>query len=247
MRDLDAGSNGPGSSCALAVNDSGTVAGRSTAGMLAIWNGSSVTSLNVAGDVGGIDSRGVVVGSYRDGASTIAFRYADGALKAIAGPNSVATGINSRGQVAGTVDGRAFIYESGALRDLGTLGGARSSAKGLNDLGQVVGMSSDANSQPRAFEFDGAMRALPGPSYAGAIGINNRGQVVGSAEGTHGYLVEGDAYTRLDTLGAVTARGWRHMEPTGINDRGWIVGTGTNAAGELRAFILVPARGESRR
>jgi probable HAF family extracellular repeat protein len=162
-------------------------------------------------------------------------------LQALAPPNSAASGINSRGQVAGTSDGRAFLYADGARRDLGTLGGARSSAKGLNDSGQVVGMASDANAQPRSFVFDGAMRAL-GPAYSGAVAINNRGQVVGSAEGTHGYLVDGDTYTRLDTLSAVTAKGWRHMEPTGINDHGWIVGTGSNAAGELRAFILVPAR-----
>jgi probable HAF family extracellular repeat protein len=69
----------------------------------------------------------------------------------------------------------------------------------LNDSGQVVGMASDANAQPRSFVFDGAMRAL-GPAYSGAVAINNRGQVVGSAEGTHGYFVDGDTYTRLDTL-----------------------------------------------
>jgi len=45
MRDLDAGSNGPGSSCALAVNDSGFVAGRSSSGALVIWSGSSVAAI----------------------------------------------------------------------------------------------------------------------------------------------------------------------------------------------------------
>ena len=233
MRDL-----GPG--CALAVNNTGIAAGRSGTGALVIWKDSTSTSLGVSGDVGGIDADGVVVGAYREGTTTIAFRYADGVLQPIAPPNSAASGINSRGQVSGPLDGRAFLYENGARRDLGTLGGARSSAKGLNDSGQVVGMASDANAQPRSFVFDGAMRALPAPGYSGAVAINNGGQVVGSAEGTHGYHVDGDAYTRLDTLPDVTAKGWRRLEPTGINDRGWIVGTATNAAGDLRAFILVP-------
>jgi probable HAF family extracellular repeat protein len=64
---------------------------------------------------------------------------------------------------------------------------------------------------------------------------------VGSGEGIRGFLIDGDAVTRLDTLPAVVAHGWRRLEPTGINDRGWIVGTGSNADGDLRAFLLVPA------
>jgi hypothetical protein len=103
MRDL-----GPG--CALAVNNVGVVAGRSGTGTLVIWKDSTSTSLGVSGDVGGIDASGVVVGSYREGSTTIAFRYADGVLQALAPPNSAASGINSRGQVAGTSDGRAFLY-----------------------------------------------------------------------------------------------------------------------------------------
>ena len=235
LRDLGAG-------CGLAVNNAGTVAGRSTDGTLVLWKESAVTSLGVRGDVSDIDEGGVIVGTYRDGDATLAFRYADGTLAAIAPPNSTASGINSRGQISGTVDGRAFLYESGELRDLGTLGGARSSAKGLNDLGQVVGMASDANAQPQSFVFDGTMRALPGPSYSGAIAINNRRQVIGSAEGSYGYLIEGDAYTRLDMIPVVRANGWRRLQPAGINDRGWIVGTATNPEGDLRAFILIPGR-----
>ena len=46
------------------------------------------------------------------------------------------------------------------MRDLGTLGGNGSSAKGLNDRGEIVGLSTDANAQPRPFIFDGAMREL---------------------------------------------------------------------------------------
>jgi probable HAF family extracellular repeat protein len=124
------------------------------------------------------------------------------------------------------------------------LGGGFSTARGINDSGVIVGMSGDAFAAPTSFIYRKTMQALPGgPSYSSALAINNGGQVVGSGEGTYGYLVVDGQYTRLDTLPAVVAKGWRHLEPTGINDRGWIVGTGTNANGDLRAFLLIPGSG----
>jgi hypothetical protein len=47
-------------------------------------------------------------------------------------------------------------------------------------------------------------------------------------------------YTRLDTLPPVVAQRWRKLTPSAINNQGWIVGTGTNPAGDLRAFLLIP-------
>jgi len=237
----DLGEPGSPQSCALAVNNNGVVAGRSDTGEIVIWRASGVTHLGVKGDVGGIDGSGIVVGSMRDGATTTAFRYENGAVMSLGSSNSTATGINARGQIVGTANGHAVLYENGGVHDLGTLGGNGSSARGINDNGQVVGMAADANGQPQPFLYDVAMHALPGPGYSGAIAINNRGQVVGSAEGTHGYLIENGHSTRLDTLPAVVAMGWHKLEPTGINDRGWIVGTATNPAGDLRAFVLVPS------
>src|SRR5687768_7101112 len=70
MFDLGAGSDTAGSSCALAVNNQSVVAGRSSSGELVIWNGSAVTRLGVEGDIGDIDDRGVVVGSYREGSGS---------------------------------------------------------------------------------------------------------------------------------------------------------------------------------
>jgi probable HAF family extracellular repeat protein len=232
MRDL-----GPG--CALAVNDAGLVAGRIETGELATWQDSAITRLGVKGNVGGINAAGVVVGSLADGTTTRAFVYANGAMTTL--PGEKAAAINSHGAIAGTANGHAFLYQGGVMRDLGTLGGNASEARGLNDRGQVVGMSTDANGQPLSFLDDGAMSALPAPAYSSVAAINGRGQVVGSAEGTYGYLVDNGAYVRLDTLPEVASKGWRHLEPTGINDQGWIVGTGTNADGNLRAFLLIPA------
>jgi probable HAF family extracellular repeat protein len=242
MHDLGTGTDSAGGhSCALAVNNLGVAAGRSATGELVIWNHSNVTHLGVQGNVGGINDRGVVVGSFVQGASTRAFFYSHGVVTPFASEtSSEASAINFRGEIAGTSDDRAFVYRHGALVDLGTLGGNRSDANGLNDRGEVVGMSTDANGQPLSFLYDRVMQALPAPGYSSAAAINNRGQIVGSAEGISGYLIDGGNFVRLSTLPAVTAKGWRRLEPTGINDRGWIVGTGTDPDGNLRAFLLIP-------
>jgi len=244
IHDLGTGGGDPnGSSCALAVNDRGTVAGRSSSGDMVIWSGNTVTPIGAKGTVGGINDSGVVVGSVSQGGSTHAFVYANGSLKVIGGDAvGEATAVNLRGQVVGTLSGRAFLYENGGVRDLGTLGGF-SSAKGLDDFGRVVGMSTDSHGTPYPFLWNnGAMQAMPGPSGSGAIDIDDAGLVIGSAEGTYGYFLESGTYTRLDTLPAVVQKGWRHLEPTGVNNRGWIVGTATDSSGNLRAFVLVPSR-----
>ncbi|HEX4332760.1 MAG TPA: hypothetical protein VH040_11520 [Usitatibacter sp.] len=244
MHDLGTGGgDADGSSCALAVNDRAVAAGRSSSGDLVVWSGTSVAPIGVKGTVGGINDFNVVVGSAIASGSTRAFVYANGQLTTIGGDAAgEATAVNLQGQVTGTLSGHAFLYTNGATQDLGTLGGF-SGAKGLDDLGRVVGMSTDSNGTPYPFLWSkGAMQAMPGPSGSGAIDIDDAGLVIGSAEGTYGYYLDGGTYTRLDTLPAVVAKGWRHLEPTGVNNRGWIVGTATDGAGNLRAFLLVPSR-----
>jgi probable HAF family extracellular repeat protein len=249
MRDLGTGTDAAGgNSCAYAANDTGTIAGRAASGELVEWTSAGVTHLGVQGTVGDVNDNGVVVGSYNDGAFTRAFSYSNGVMKDLgnlgtnASTASSANAISAQGQIAGNSNGHAFLYENGAMRDLGTLGGSSSIAKGINDMGEVVGMASDANGAPTPFAYTTAMQALPAATYSAAIAVNNRGQVIGSGEGIYGYLVDGGAVTRLDTIPAVSAKGWRHLEPTGINDRGWIVGTATTPTGDLRAFLLVPGQ-----
>jgi probable HAF family extracellular repeat protein len=99
--------------------------------------------------------------------------------------------INNHGQVAGLVYVRGVNHHAfrtdatGALIDLGTLGGVDSAAEDLNDAGQTAGWSltpSGAN-RPLAIrtERDGAIAnlATSGGAASRAYAINNTGQIVG--------------------------------------------------------------------
>jgi probable HAF family extracellular repeat protein len=46
--------------------------------------------------------------------------------------------------------------------------------------------------------------------------------------------------TNLNTLAEVSAAGWNLREAIAINNVGQITGTGHNASGEERAFLLSP-------
>ncbi len=251
MVDLaQASGSAEGNSCGLAVNDHGVVAGRSGTGGLVLWNGASVTPLGVNGDVGAINDAGIVVGSYTGATGQRAFEWRDGVLHDLGAPGeatSVATAVNARGDIVGQANGHAFLFRDGAFLDLGTLGGSASIAKGINDRGDIVGMASDARGVSTAFLYAGSMQALAGPADSAGVDISDRGMVVASGEGYYGYIVSGSDVTRLDKLPVVIAKGWHHMEPTGINDRGWIVGTGFDADGNPRAFLLIPGKGRVQR
>ena len=99
--------------------------------------------------------------------------------------------INNRAQVTGIgSDSRAFLWQDGAFTDLGTLpGDVVSFGNAINDKGQVVGQSCGASAcGGRAFLWEnGVMTDLnalvpaASPLYLfEAVGINSRGQIVGT-------------------------------------------------------------------
>ena len=140
----------------------------------------------------------------------------------------------------------AFLWRSGrGMRDLGTLpGGTRSIATGLNDADVVVGTSdrrqSDGSLIYTAFRWTGrgGMRALLDrgdvslPTFASDI--NRWGQVLGTAQSTE---YPNDSWpVRWSRTGAVEVEpdwgqfGVYFVFGNGINDRGDIVGSGTETS-----------------
>ncbi len=124
------------------------------------------------------------------------------------GDGIMAVNLNNQGQVIGSSDlpgdssFHAFLWtrETG-MQDLGTIKGDVSSAAiGINDTGQIVGVSLDANFNPRAFLRQGpdlidlnTLVPAGSPLYlASACSINTAGEIVGFAfdnsGNVHAYL-----------------------------------------------------------
>jgi probable HAF family extracellular repeat protein len=118
---------------------------------------------------------------------------------------NIAFAINNRGQIAGQagVPGKpyhhAFLWQHGTMTDLGTLPGRLASlANAINNSGQVVGFSQDPNGNNTIAWLwqNGVMTNLNTLIPAGspmflieALGINNRGQIIGYGSLSNGQVL----------------------------------------------------------
>jgi probable HAF family extracellular repeat protein len=182
------------------INRAGVVVGGDGAAFS--WDGTKSALPGLAGFsvANAINDRGVIVGNVVQGDSGgfRAFVHEDGEttlLGTLGGSGSHAYGINRRGDIVGTADtpftasridfGHAYLLpEGGAMIDLGTLGGKGSVAYAVNNRGQVVGASLLAGDTAKHgfLHENGAMidlGTLPGAITSDAIGINDRGEIVG--------------------------------------------------------------------
>lgn len=269
---VEVGDLGGPTSVATAIDEDAHVAGygytAEEKGHGFLWHDGTIQDLGNFGsntDVKDV-SQGAVVGLYvtslNGSRRSQAFVLRDGVksdLNVIAG--SAASDINQSGQIAGThrrdetvglpanqQTQRAFLWENGAVTELGTLGGIWSQATGLNDHGHVVGdsaLGADGVAQA-GFVWspeDGMRRIEDGGGVARPAAINDEGVIVG----TH----------TCDPAGAAHAAVWddpaqaplRLPDPPGgtataasaVNVNGEIVGFATFPGDEPRAVLWKPA------
>ena len=195
----------------------------------------------------GISSEGVTVGAARPaGDADVAVVSSAGTFSALSAPGAIrsqANGINSSGQVAGTVQtpsgAQATVWSGGLISSLGTLGGSDSYGLGINDAGNVAGSASLANGDAHAFLFQsGIMKdlgTLGSGSWSAAYGINNANQVTGYSMTAAGGLraFRWDEISGMADLGTLGGNSYG----MGVNDSGQVTGASATPAGYLHAFF----------
>ena len=223
------------------------------------WSGSQSLLSNFGGSEGSamsVNNAGQIVGSsqFSDGHAE-AFVTSGNTMTALGllagGDWSSANDINNSGQVVGTASTksgsfRAFTWTAGGqIQSLGTLGGSNSYAMSVSDKGVVAGNSQNALGWTHAFSyFNGSMYDLGtlGGNNSYGYGTNSSGDVVGYSEttsgSTHAFIYRNGALVDLNNL-LPSNSGWTIEAAYDINDKGQIVGVGTNN-GERLAFLLNP-------
>jgi probable HAF family extracellular repeat protein len=230
-------------------------------------NSSYPESVNARGDVSGLSGNGTL-DPLTGLIEHVAVLWKSGqiiTLGTLGGNESDGVSLNDHDQVAGWAENavpdpvsmlghgtqdRAFLWQNGKMRDLGTLGGPDSFAWFINDSGQVAGVSyTDATpnpvtQQPDTHPFiwqDGKMRDLGSlggsvPTFGGVSGMNDRGEVVGQSDlagdqAAHPYLWNGKQMIDLGTLGGDFAGA------SGLNENGAVSGISDLADGTHHGFL----------
>jgi probable HAF family extracellular repeat protein len=157
----------------------------------------------------------------------------------LGGTTSNAHAVNASGQVAGVTNGNACLWTNGTMNVLGTLGGVMSNSYDINASGQVVGCVYEGapNYVTHAFVYSDGMMSLLDPfsvsnkptAWSQANGINDGGQIVGSAINANGnndaFIYSNGTVTDLCVGSAIN-----------INANGQVVGADTTN-GKPMAFL----------
>ena len=175
-----------------------------------------------------INDRGDIVGeTIGTGLSTAGFLLSEGRYTTFAVPGArrtIPTGINSAGQIVGSVlGGSGFLFEGGVFRTLPW------SAYSINDRGLIAGNVAGPGGHDYGVVYDLAGNIVrvvewPGAFYTYLSGINNAGQVIGGSLG-RSFLYD----LATDTFTTISLPGYRSTFVTGINSLGQVVGHALSA------------------
>jgi probable HAF family extracellular repeat protein len=182
-------------------------------------------------------------------------------LGTLGGYQGIAFDVNNAGQVTGMAtntipdqfsilggtQSRAFLWEDGTLRDLGTLGGPDSFGQFINNRGQVAGFSYTSPTpgpsgfvpaDPFIWDKKNGMRDLGnfGGAQVNPFRLNNRGELVGvlslaGEQEYHPFLWNGEKLIDLGNLSG------SYGEAHWINEAGDVVGLSFLSDGEVRAVL----------
>lgn len=262
----------PKAAAAIAVNDSGQVAGQfENAGNKELFRWQALTETTTSDLIGtppditttgqAINANAVIAGNISDRRNFpgAAMRWAPGAFREVlaeldTSPLASSNGlfINTAGAIAGVSDApsrqvHAAFWRAGGtdVLDIGTFGGANSAPTDLNDAGQVVGRADDANGNPRAFLWTetGGLRDLG--TLGGPTAAANALNASGAVVGT-ADTAEGATQAFLwrdGHLRSLGTLGGRSSAASAINADGLVGGNSDTETGVPHAFVWSEALG----
>lgn len=153
------------------------------------------------------------------------------------------TGINSGGEVVGTIRKRTFTHaflwtKTTGIQDLGTIRGA-SSAAAINNSEQVVGWFGTPGAE-EAFLWTHAT-GMQDLGFTGIpVAINDAGQIAGNYDGSNTHAFFWTAATGLQDIGTL---GGCCTQATGMNNSGQVVGWSFTASADQHPFLWTQAGG----